>query len=282
MKPISAALKSHLTSDVTSLAYLWKITRRDGTVLGFTDHDADLTYDTVTYRAASGFTPTAVDTSGALNVDNMDLEGMLSNDAIRDQDVRAGLYDFAQVELSLVNYRDLSQGDLNLRTGWLGEVTLQDGAFVAEVRGLTQAFSQRIGESYSKTCRASLGDGRCKVDLPSVTVSGTVTSANGSLSLTDSARTEANGHFNYGKMTFTSGANQGVEMEVKEYRNKEFVMSLPLPYPLAIGDGYSVHVGCDRRFFTCVNRFSNAANFRGEPHVPGIDTILETSSTRNT
>ncbi len=31
--------------------------------------------------------------------------------------------------------------------------------------------------------------------------------------------------------------------------------------------------GCDRRFETCCTRFANAANFRGEPFLPGNDLL---------
>jgi hypothetical protein len=41
-KTISPALAQHLAGEVTTLATCWKITRRDGAVLGFTDHVRDL------------------------------------------------------------------------------------------------------------------------------------------------------------------------------------------------------------------------------------------------
>jgi uncharacterized phage protein (TIGR02218 family) len=31
--------------------------------------------------------------------------------------------------------------------------------------------------------------------------------------------------------------------------------------------------GCDKRFETCSERFANAVNFRGEPHLPGADLL---------
>ena len=75
----------------------------------------------------------------------------------------AGLYDHAEISVFQVNYTDTGQGVIPLREGWLGEVTFNDGRFVAEIRGLTQRLSQRVGELYSPSCRADLGDTRCKV-----------------------------------------------------------------------------------------------------------------------
>ncbi len=56
---------------------------------------------------------------------------------------------------------------------------------------------------------------------------------------------------------------------------------MPMPYAIMVGDSYSVVAGCDKIFSTCAGRFDNAVNFRGEPHVPGTDRILETSATRS-
>src|SRR5690606_10047660 len=143
----------------------------------FTDHDRDIVFDEITYSASTGFTPSAIENNASLSVDNLELEGMLSDTAITESDVLAGKYDFAEIEIFQVNYRDLSQGALKLRRGWLGEVSLQKQQFVAEVRGITQRLSQTVGEFFSPSCRATLGDSRCKVDMEDHTVTGSVTSA---------------------------------------------------------------------------------------------------------
>ena len=124
MKELSTAMAAHVRGHVTTLATCWKITRRDGTVMGFTDHDTDITFESVTYIAASGFTPSAVASSAALNVDDLDVEGMLSAGAITETDLLAGVYDYAEIDVFQVNYADLTMGTIHLRTGWLGEVQM--------------------------------------------------------------------------------------------------------------------------------------------------------------
>jgi len=286
MKQISTQLAAHLAGEVTTLATCWKLTRRDTTIFGFTDHDQDIVYSGITYVAATGFTPTALQNSGSLKVDNLDVEGMLSAGSITEVDVLAGLYDFAEIEIFQVNYNDLTQGDLKLRRGWLGEVSLYKQQFVAEVRGLTQCLSQTMGELYSASCRATLGDSRCKVDMTGFTATGSVTSVASNLQFTDTARTEASGIFSAGMITFTSGANNGLGMEVKQYLNigsgGQLTLVLPMPYTIQAGDTYSVTQGCDKTLATCFSRFNNVVNFRGEPLVPGLDRMLETAGTRST
>lgn len=282
MKAISAGLAAHLAGEVTTLATCWKLTPRQGSALGFTDHDRDLVISGLTYKAATGFTPTAVLSREELAVDSLDLEGMLDTTAITEADVLAGKYDYAEICIFMVNYTDLTQGILYLRQGWLGEVRMGGAHFIAEVRGLAQKLQQTIGEVFSPGCRAAFGDARCKVSPATFTFSGTVTSAVSRQVFTDSGRTQVSGYFNQGKLTFTSGANNGLSMEIKAYNAaKEFTLALPMSGIIAVGNTYSVIAGCDKAFATCMDRYSNAVNFRGEPHLPGIDRMLETAGTRS-
>lgn len=280
MKNISTALAAHIAGEVTTLATCWKLTRRDNIVFGFTDHDKDIIADSVTYKAASGFTPSAVQNTASLSVDNLDVEGMLSAGNITEADIMAGLYDFAEIEIFQVNYNDLTQGKLKLRRGWLGEVSLVKQQFVAEVRGLTQRLSQTIGELYSASCRATFADSRCKINPATYTVTGTVTGSVSNQEFKDVSRGEASGLYNFGKITFTSGANNGLSMEIKEFTSGgKIVLVLPMPYNIIVSDNYSMTQGCDKTLATCANQYNNVINFRGEPHVPGLDSMLETAGT---
>lgn len=211
----------------------------------------------------------------------MTIEGMLSDDAISEMDIHAGKYDFAEIEIFQVNYADLSQGKLNLRCGWLGQVSYGNEQFVAEVRGLTQKLTKTLGELFSPACRASLGDARCKIDLAAFTFVGSVTSVLSNALFLDGSRTEVSGYFDSGIITFTSGTNNGLQMEVKSFSDKTITLVMPMPFIVEIGDTYSLVAGCDKTFETCIAQFNNALNFRGEPDLPGIDKMLQTSSTRS-
>jgi uncharacterized phage protein (TIGR02218 family) len=118
------------------------------------------------------------------------------------------------------------------------------------------------------------------VALAGVTVTGSISSISGVYTFTDTSRSEASGYFAYGTVTFTSGANQNIAREIKRFDAKTFTSFQPWPYPIAVGDSYSAVAGCDKTLASCIGTFNNAVNFRGEPHVPGTDAMLETSATR--
>jgi uncharacterized phage protein (TIGR02218 family) len=277
MKDCSAALAAHLPEDVTRLATLWRLTRTDETVMGFTDHDRDLAVDGLTYRAATGFTPTSIASSSGLSVDNLDIQSVLDSAEITEADLRAGVYDYATIEVRLVDHGNPGNGSLFLRKGTLGQVKMSGPSFVAELRGMTQAFANQIGQLYTPTCRADLGDDRCGVDLTGITVSGIVQTVTSQRRFADPRCAQPDGWFRNGLVTWTGGANAGLSMEVRAFSAGAFDLFLPMARPIVPGDTYKAQAGCNKLFDTCRDKFANSAAFRGEPHVPGTD-FLTTSA----
>lgn len=168
MKTISTALNTHFGSEVTTLCICWKLVRKDGLTLGFTSHDQDLTIDGVFYDSTHTFTNSAVSSNSDMSVDNLDVTGVLDADAITLEDLRNGLFNFASIYIFAVNWSDLTQGQVALRRGWFGEVTVaQNGMFHAELRGMAQALSHNYIESFTPECRADFCDARCKLNITS-------------------------------------------------------------------------------------------------------------------
>lgn len=275
MRATPVALAAHTALGTTTLATCWRVTLQSGTVYGFTDHDRPLTVSGVTYEAGTGFLPSAIQTQSRLAVDNQSMQGFLDSDAIAADDLAAGVWDYAEVLVFAVNWRNVSQGIDIKERGRLGEVSLQRGTFTAEFRGLANAYSQAVSPVYQPACRAQLGDAQCGVALAGWTVSGTLASVSADgLTLGDPARAEATDYFAGGKITLLDGPSAGLSMEIKTSAPGSVVLQMQLPRSAEAGNAYSLHAGCDKTFGTCVARFGNGVNFRGEPHVPGMDQLL--------
>jgi len=136
-------------------------------------------------------------------------------------------------------------------------------------------------ELYSPTCRAVLGDARCKVNLASFSVTGAVSTVTSKQIFIANSFTQAAGYFTAGEVEWLTGTNAGRRMEIKEFSNKQFVLVLPMPSNITVGDTFKAVAGCDKAFSTCYGKFNNATNFRGEPHIPGMDKLLATAATAN-
>jgi uncharacterized phage protein (TIGR02218 family) len=232
-------------------------------------------YGGLTYAAASGYTATAIQSTAGMAVDNLDLMGVLDSPAITIEDLIAGAWDGAQIEIERVNWRDLTIAGIKDRKGTLGEVSAGDVQYTAELRGMAQKLQQPTGRRYDPLCDADLGDARCAVALGPLTVTGTITSVTDRRTFTDTGRAEASGFFEAGKLTWTAGANNGRSMEVRTFAGGVFILQLPMPADVAVGDTYSVYRGCKKRFTEdCVAVFANGDNFRGFPSVAGTDAML--------
>lgn len=280
MKALDAGLAAHLAGGLTTLCRCWRVERKDGTVLGFTDHDRDLAFEGVTYQAASGFTATAIEDQLGLGVSNLDAQGALSSASIAEDDLLAGRYDDAAVTIFLVNWAEVSQRVV-LRSGFLGQVTRGTIAFSAELRGLAARLDQSAGRIFQRSCPWELGDARCRVDLGAAGNHGTgaVTQAIDAFTLTASGLGAlAAGVLARGRLEWTSGDNDGLAVEVKSHSLSggvaRITLFLPMSEPIQIGDAFAVTAGCDKALATCRDRFSNAVNFGGFPHMPGNSFAL--------
>lgn len=282
MKQLPNGMQAHLDGGATTLCWCWRLTRRDGVKLGFTDHDRDLSFDDTLFEAASGLSASEFASSIGLAADNVEAEGALQSDRLGEDDLARGRYDDARVEVYRVNWQDLGQRVL-MSSGSLGEVKRGRHAFKAEVRGLAHYLQQPGGRLIQYGCDAAFGDARCGFDAG---VGGPWT-AQGSVAAVRSKHgfvaagldAYAAGWFSHGVLFWQQGANTGAAMEVKQHFIDEggaVVIELwqDMAFAIAVGDTFSLLVGCDRQFSTCRDKFVNQQNFRGFPHVPGNDFIV--------
>jgi uncharacterized phage protein (TIGR02218 family) len=280
MRAIPAGLQAKLDTGVTTLCRCWIVTRREGDVQGFTDHDEDIVVDGVTCRAGSGLSSSEATEQLGLAVQGSEISGALADEALSEADLAAGRYDAASIEVHLVDWSEPALKVL-LTKGVLGEVKREGAAFTAELRSLTHRLAETSGRLYTATCSADLGDARCTVDLgaPEFLGNGTVAALDGAgVFHASGLDTFDDGWFTAGKVTFTSGANDGLAVEVKVHRVEAGGVLIELwqqmPEPIVVGDTFAITAGCDKRYATCRDRFANGINFRGFPHIPGNDFVL--------
>lgn len=162
MKTITPAMRAHLDGAVTTLCSILTVTRTDGVVVRLTEHDRDVVVSGQTYLANAGYRRSGSRSAANLSVPSMDVLGALSDGAIARADVEAGLYDYAEVRLSIVNWADTTMGEIKMLRGTFGEVSVSEkGTFRAELRGFAQTLDQEILTKYQPECRADFGDAAC-------------------------------------------------------------------------------------------------------------------------
>lgn len=280
MKALPSGLSAHLAGTATTLATCWKLTRRDGLVLGFTDHDRTLAFDGQDYLPAHGLDASEAVANAGFAVGGLDVAGALTSALLTDSDLDAGRYDGARVEMWLVNWSDAGERML-LRVAEIGEVVRSDGAFRAELRGLAHRLNVPRGRLFRHLCDADLGDARCGVDLSlaahraDATIAAVVDAHRLRLAGLDAFPV---GAFDGGRIEVTAGPAAGATADIKRHDRRDGLVELDLWLPLAPqaapGVALRLTVGCDKRFATCAERFGNAVAFRGFPHMPSADFLV--------
>lgn len=264
---------SIVEADLTSLAFCWRLERRDGIAIGFTTHDRDLEIGHLTYRAAPGMLPSALTLSDGFDADTLEVSGALTSEAIAGADLAAGRWDGAAVTIFMVDWEAPEGEQVALARGELGDVSVAGEGFTSELRGPAAVLERPVVEQTSPECRAALGDKRCRVDMaPRVRTTRIAAVIEDDVIEVEAAAAAANA-YRHGRLRWISGANSGLESAVLASEGLRLTLREPPPFAPAAGDLAEVAEGCDRSFATCRRRFANAANFRGEPHLPGMDLL---------
>lgn len=276
MKSFNSNYQTTIIKPVTTLTTLWKLTLRNGTVMGFTSFSRDIEMSGVVYKARTGFSPGAIALSAHFNVDNLDIQGVLDDFSITEDDLNSGKYDFAEVEILRLNWLDkpYSYGKCDkIIKGITGEIKVEKGQYTTEVRSLSQFLQFNVGELVQPACPYTLGDEFCTKDLTDFTFYSQVTSViDNRIIYCD--LTQVDGFFSYGSITFNSGLNIQLSCEVKSYMQLNGFVELQLPanYTIEIGDTFTIYAGCNKDLDTdCSEKFDNGINHGGFPDLPGND-----------
>ncbi|WP_242139888.1 DUF2163 domain-containing protein [Sphingomonas sp. TREG-RG-20F-R18-01] len=263
---------SVLDGPLTTIALCWRIERCDGIALGLTDHDRDLLIDGLVHRAAPGMTPSAIRRGDGLDADTMDITGALTSAAITEADLLAGRWDGARVVLFAADWTGADATRVPLGLGTIGAVETRRGAFTAELRGASAGLDRPVVELTSAECRAELGDKRCRVALAARRRLQRVVTASGQTLTLDAFEPSANA-YGGGLLRWIGGANGGLRAAIAASSAADVTLRGEPAMPVAVGDRVELIEGCDKSLATCATRFGNAANFRGEPYLPGIDLL---------
>ena len=281
MKAIPPDFAARLEAPATTFATCFTLTRRDGAVFGFTDHDRPLTVAGVVHEPAFGLDAGVQTVGPGLAAGGAEAVGILSSEALAAEDLARGLWDGARVEIRRVDW-SAPEHALLLSRAEIGEVVREGGAFRAELRALAHLLDRPRGRVFSHLCDADLGDQRCGVDLdrPEFFVVATVLAGAEPERLSvEGAAAFADGWFSGGRLTVLGGPLAGETARVLRHVVDGGGVQVELLSPglsAAPGAGTLVRLtaGCDKRFPTCRDRFQNALNFRGFPHMPGSDFVL--------
>lgn len=279
MRAVPSAITAARQSATSTLCKIWRIELADGTVHRFTEHDRDLVVDGETFVSTASFDPSSIKASAGLDVGDLEVLGAFDSSYITERDLLAGLFNGASFWVAEVLWDNVAAGKDVLKFGWLGRIKESAGAFRAELLDPTAKLQQPILRTFGAGCDAQLGDARCGVDLSAHDQTGTVLTADNRRVFTASGLSAPSGvepdYWQFGLVTFTSGDNAGLSMEVRECDDTTVQLMLSMPFNIDVGDTFTITPGCNKSLGACINKFANKENFRGFPHVPITDDVIK-------
>jgi uncharacterized phage protein (TIGR02218 family) len=290
MKTIAANLVAHYAGRSITAATAIRITRTDGQVFGYTSHDENVTIDAVTYDAGQGFDASEIVSSAGYAVDNLEIRTLDDGTLFTRADVLGGRWQNAQFLIFRYDWATPANGVEYLMAGVFGELHLQAGVVVVELRSLKQYLQQPVGNVATRTCRARFADyptpngkNLCGLSSTDYIESGVVSAVTSRAAFSMvAAFADVDDYYGEGILTWTTGANAGLSQKIRTHTfgsnssdgDADLVLSLPMPADIAVADTFQVIAGCRKRWHEdCHLRFGNAVNFQGEPHLAGIDAL---------
>lgn len=259
-----------VSEPLSQLAFCWRLERKDGAGLGLTSHDRALVIDGDRYDPVPGITPHAITLASGLDPDDGEVSGALTGRGLAPRDLESGLWNGASARLFAVDWESPEAGKIDLMGGALGEIHSKDGAFEAALVGPAAKLEQAAAPETQPSCRADFGDAKCRIDLAARRREVALLSTNGADLTVDHA---LGAGFRFGRVAVLDGESRGFKSVILAVNGTTLTLR---DFPRAaqeVGTRLRVEEGCDKMFATCRDRFSNAANFRGEPHVPGRDIL---------
>jgi len=299
VKTFHSSFWTPIAEGASTLAVFWHVLRYDGQEFGWAEHPYDIPFvctshdspaHTVTYLASTGLEVSNTENTDTLAVPTVDVTAFL--DVSTEPELLAGIWNGAEITIFEADYENMPTSfDMTklhvMRFGRLGQVTLHDNIFRAELRGLTSRLETTIGRVTTARCPWKWGNVEClgtgdggppTFNVATFTHAGTITSvgSNPRRQFSASALTQPPGYFTLGTITFTSGANLGMPpMDIRSWRNKQFTPQRPLPYDVQVGDTFSATRGDDKTFTTCKTVFNNRGQYAGWLYTPGMFKLLQ-------
>jgi uncharacterized phage protein (TIGR02218 family) len=284
MPTLPAHLQARLDAGYNTFATLWKIERRDGVILRFTDHDTDIEItDDGIYTPSNAIQGSAIERLAGLKERDTEFTGVIDSELITFEDLKARRYNRAKVTITVVDYACPNDGNYNQAVYYINRLSYDGRAWKAELGGLLNLLNARAGRVHSRSCDAKLYGVRCGLIRASWETSHTVTEVlNPRRSFkVDNVPLFGDGWFDRGGAIFLTGNNTGLELEVKTQSNSLITLQDQAPLDIVLGDTLTMFPGCDHTTgpFGCA-KFNNIINFQGFTDMPTNDVLIRTPGAR--
>ena len=269
MRKISDNLKNSLNCNTINLIKCYDIVLKDGKKLFFTNNQTNITYNNIVYTSSNGVDIRTIYNNTNLEIDETDISGFIDSDIISEKDIVAGKFDNANIEIFLLDMD--TKEKISIFCGFIVSISYENNMFLAKVKDKKALLEKTFSELYSPLCRCSFCDLKCNLNKKDYTIIGIVSKVINQFEFYTSTQDiigKGSDYFSNGSIKIINGKNKDMITEVKKSDYGQLILKFKFPFEINVGDKFELTVGCDKEFNTCISKFNNAINFRGEPNLP--------------
>lgn len=276
---LSTGFQNHLKQRSHQLCWLLRMVLKDGTVLGFTDHDVTLNFDdgegAIDYRPDFGMQISNIKTGAGLDAGNFEVTFPLglSPKPITRTAVLGGRFNRCETRLMRVVWSDLTLGARKFMLGNAGQWRVEGSKAIAEVRDKRDYLNQQVGRQLQAQCDADYAD-QVQCFATPTEITGTVTAVTSAALFTVSfSGSYADHFFDHGKVIGLTGPNTNLVGSIWSWTSAGHIeLFMPLVEAPVIGDTFTVRDGCALTRAACMAH-GQILNMRGFPEVPGMQAL---------
>ncbi len=265
------SLRTWFSQPLETVAIWWRLERHDGVTLGFTSHDRDLAFEGLVHRTAPGMVPSAIRRTDDFEADSAEVAGALSHDSIREADLAAGRFDGGSIAMGLVDWDTLER--VTLYAGTIGTVGHEGSGFSAELRSVKDLLARQIVPRTAPTCRAEFCAEGCTLSANGFTHQASLAAISADGASVQVTGGPAAALLAFGTLRWIDGPEAGLTRRIETIEGSWLMLDRTTATGVALGTRIELREGCDHTLETCATRFDNAANFQGEPFLPGNDLL---------
>ncbi|MCP8465185.1 phage BR0599 family protein [Pseudomonas sp. ZM23] len=228
----------------------------------YTSGDRDITWNNQIFRSVpGGISDSGITQSGDPQADRFVIEAPADLDVAQQYRGRP-----PSDEVALTVF-DLHYGDNEALVSLAGSIAAVNWPRIDTVRITClsiEASMERPGlsDTYGRTCRAVLGDTRCKVALASYRVDAQIQSRTGTTLSAAAVAGYPDGWFTAGYVEWSAGGGNFDRRHIERHQGTDLAI-LGGTAGMPVAGAVRVYPGCDFLIETCHSKFNNTPNFRG-------------------
>ena len=235
----------------------------------YTNHDRNIKFEDFIYTPVQALKINNLLLNDELGEDNISLSIMFDNQDFNYYKANANKLISKRIELVILERDFVKQPRIKfVKAAYIGEISFHENICTIQASGISTKFNTKIGNVFSSSCRAILGDNKCGINLDKFSFKGEIHEiiSNECIRLDDCKLPDL--FFLGGILELSTGKSKNSKFIIYQHQDNFLHFKNRENSTFELFDKFIITPACDKTLQCCKDKFSNVLNFRGEPFIP--------------